>query len=103
MELKAYQFWFGFLFALAIGINASFALMYTGFKVGEGMKYRADKGIEQARLEAQTAREHFKAEEQRSIAAYFELEAKRTDIEKANRKVVMAEYRLQKVCKKVKC
>jgi hypothetical protein len=87
---------------LLIGLSLAYAWMYTGFKVGEGMKYRADKGIEQARLEAQTAREHFKAEEQRSIAAYFELEAKRTDIEKANRKVVMAEYRLQKVCKQTK-
>jgi uncharacterized protein YqfA (UPF0365 family) len=92
-------------FRLVIALSLSFAWMYSGNKIGMAMKYRADAGIEQARLEAQASREQFKAEEQRSIAAYLELESKRTSIEQANRKVVMAEYRLAAVCKrsKVKC
>ncbi len=88
---------------LLVALSIAYAWMYTGAKIGEGMKYSADRGVEEARLNAQASREQFKAEEQRSIAAYFELEAKRTDLENAHRRTVMAEMRLQRVCKKVKC
>jgi flagellar basal body-associated protein FliL len=87
---------------LLIAVCLSYAWVIAGFELGDAMRYRADQGVEQARLNAQASREQFKAQEQRSIAAYFELEAKRTDLEKANRRVVMAEYRLQRVCKQTK-
>jgi hypothetical protein len=87
---------------LLIALSISFAWICTGFKIGEGMKYSADRGVEEARLNAQASREQFKAEEQRSIAAYLELEAKRTDLENAHRRTVMAEMRLQRVCSKLK-
>ena len=66
------------------------------------MKYKSHQDMETARLNAMTAREHVKAEEQRSIAAYMELEVMRTDIEKHRRKAYMAEARLQKACLKLK-
>jgi hypothetical protein len=93
------------LCGLIIGAALTFAVIQAGRYIGLGLKYNADAEVETARINHMTAREYVKANEQRSIAAYMELEAKRTDLEGANRKVVQAEYRLQAVCKrsKVRC
>lgn len=89
-------------FSLAGWCVMAYGIIYGCTHLGSSMRYAADAGIEQARLEAQAAREQFKAEEQRSITAYMELESKRTTIEQVNKKALLAEYRLQAVCKKAK-
>src|SRR5688572_6141649 len=91
----------GFCLIIAGGCIAC-GLICLGSSLGSAMKYSADQELESARLNAQAAREHFKAQEQRSIAAYMELEAVRTNVEKAKQKQFMAEARLSKACLKLK-
>ena len=83
------------LCGLIVGCAMAFALMYAGHALGQAMKQRAKADVVIAQSEQRTA-------ELKATAAYLHLEALRTDVEKANRKVAMAEYRLQKACQKLK-
>lgn len=90
------------LFAVVVAICLSYGFMHFGHSIRQGMEHKADQDTEIARLNAQTAREYVKANESRARAAWMELEAVRTNVEKSNKRALMAEYKMQAVCKKTK-
>ena len=102
LELRTLHVFVAGLFAVFAAICLSYGFMHFGHSIRQGMEHKAVQDMETARLNAVTAREYVKAADQRAVAAWMELEAVRTNLEKANKKALMAEYRLQAVCKKTK-
>lgn len=95
IELKAHQFFCACLCFLIVGSAIAFSLFYAGHALGMAIKYQADREVVIAVHGEQEAR--YKA-----LNALLSLEALRTNVEKANQKALMAEYRLQTLCKKSK-
>jgi len=95
MTLRPLQFITLCACGLIVGIAIAFSLMYAGYEIGEGMKKRAEADVVIAFYGKREA-------ELKAMDSYLKLEAMRTNLETANRKVAMAEYRLAAVCKKTK-
>jgi len=95
LELRTHQFLAACFCFLIVGLAIAFSLFYAGTSLGRAMKYQADREVVIAAHGEREAK--FKA-----LTSMLNLETIRTDIEKANRKVAVAEYRLQAVCKKSK-
>jgi hypothetical protein len=88
--------YFKYTIRLLIALVLSLAWTYTGFQIGDGIKYRADKDLKIAELEEKTA-------QHRAIEAIYNSDKMNLVVDAANNRAVRAEYRLQKVCKKTKC
>lgn len=102
LELRTLHVFVAGLFALFAAICLSYGFMHLGHSIRQGIEHKATQDLETARISHMAAREHVKATENRARAAWMELEAVRTNVEKANKKALMAEYKMQAVCKKAK-
>lgn len=76
--------------------------VYTNQSLSEDRARQAIADIAIAKYEAKKAKSENEAAQFNAINTYWSLEAKRTDVERAVKRAVFAEGRLQKACVRMK-
>lgn len=76
--------------------------LYTNHSIRVTRIQEAKASVIRAEHELNTAKAKSEAAQFQAIQTYWALEAERTDVERARKKAVMAEMRLQKACAKLR-
>lgn len=94
------------LFRLLPHVIYAGAFVVVGFYTNHSVRLtriqEAKVSVNLAAYEAQKAESESVAAQFKAINQYWALEAERTDVEKAMKRAVMAELKVQAVCKRVK-